>query len=351
MKYRRNADRSIRDLEREYSSGDATLLPALVSARIRSGRSLVDLEPADRVMPILLDYLASDVRRLVNNLSISELVIFELDLNDTPWGEYAAAHGLQEQLIDVVREVVSFQIRILFKELRENDIKTSYDAEKIIEEHQPGFILRPIVDVSNVSMDDIARKGLIPQFNALQGPNMHWFGHHFAPSIEHEKWHEWYVVGMHPTVFDVAREIGIKILLIHRNGFPIDPLNVNTEGMLEEEMETQFGDYGPDSRVPMFLVKTKDIFQLARYFALASRRIERNKHYDYGSLPPGRGWGEYIRKLGSRDDLTVWLAQKELLDSGYLKILNEDNFIEIKAPDTGSLLTGERQFNRDEEWM
>ena len=44
---------------------------------------------------------------------------------------------------------------------------------------------------SNMSMSDVAEYGFIPGFSSSQGPNMHWFGQAYNPSLENEKWQEY----------------------------------------------------------------------------------------------------------------------------------------------------------------
>ena len=195
---------------------------------------------------------------------------------------------------------------------------------------------------TNGSIDDIKKLGSIPQFEGLQGPNMHWFGESYNPSLEHEKWHEWYVVSMSLRAYYTAILLGLSILPLSQQGFPVDPLNASADILMAE-----FEEWARNrERPPHFIIKTKDILPLARYFALASRRNHRGRG-DYGVLEPGWGWGEY---RDPRSQKTVWIAQPEFLPDKHLAIIKKD-FIELKAPDTGSISTGKLDLDRDLEWL
>jgi hypothetical protein len=202
---------------------------------------------------------------------------------------------------------------------------------------------------SNMSMSDIANYGFIPQFSAPQGPNMHWFGQAYNPSLENEKWHEWYVVSMSLKAYFTALKLGLSILPLSQQGFPVDPLNASADILMDEFL--QWVRNRPSDHPPNFIIKIVDTYPLARYFALSSRRNYRGSG-DYGGLEPGWGWGEYNSSyFGSRG--TIWIAQPDFLDDdGSIaeRLLRED-FEELKAPDTGSIITDNLDFNRDAEWL
>jgi hypothetical protein len=194
-------------------------------------------------------------------------------------------------------------------------------------------------------MSSIRDWGFIPQFEGLQGPNMRWFS--MYKGLEDKQWSDWYIVQMHPKAFYTALILGIEIFVMYRTGFPFDPQD-SSNSHLMEEFEQQIVNYGEGSRVPTFMMKTGDVFPLARYYALASRRNYRGSH-DYGVLDSGWGWGEFTTPQFG-EVRTFWVAQPCFLREEREDILRRD-FTELKAPDTGSVHTGKIDLDRDLEWI
>lgn len=243
-----------------------------------------------------------------------------------------------------------------------------------------------IIRCDNLSIGDIVKYNLIPEFQYLSAPDLRWF--ELRPGYEHltmpqfmgESYSDWSVVKLGFTAIEACHALGMPVVMVSwsspwhptvssaRQGTQVR-IDLSGYDYIEREaaierMQALAGNsiepdandsdvyimYVEEATFVAFAMRRKDIFELARYFALASRREHRNPIYDYGSLPPGHGYGEYKRDYTRRSD-NYWVAPVEQLEADYQEAIREERFIETKAPDSGSIKTGSIDDQRDIEWL
>jgi len=241
-----------------------------------------------------------------------------------------------------------------------------------------------IINVSSLCRGDIVEWDLIPGFKAMSAPDMRWFdpipGYEdlVMPQFRGESVYDWYIVKLGPEAIEACYALKMPVVMvtwtspwhptgptskekiavrIDLSGYDYEEREATLQRMLDlgkkDAVEKLDDDtyviYVEEKTFVAFAMKSSDIFPLARYFVLASRMEHRNPSYDYGTLPPGKGWGEYDRSLREND--TYWVASFEELDDRYKEVIVEDRFIEVKAPDSGSIKTGDVDETRDLEWL
>lgn len=244
------------------------------------------------------------------------------------------------------------------------------------------------IDTQNLSYGRIEELELIPGFQYQSGPDFRWFesGPLAHASLQGENWCDWSIVKLATEAVEAATALGLPVVMVSWES-PWHPRKAQPAAQGAKEVRFDFSRYEPLARGPILdafmenaaaqgfepvevepnvwvmyvepatfigLVTTRHaIFELARYFVLASREEYRNPVYDYGGLPPGNGWGEYEMTVWGRSDVW-WLEPREQLEPDRAQILRED-FIptakELKAPDSGSYITGDTPFDRDVEWI
>lgn len=247
------------------------------------------------------------------------------------------------------------------------------------------------MDATNLSLNDITENKLIPGFRYISEVDYRWFEQGpfispemYIPQFDNETPYDWGIFALDPIALEAACALGLPVVLVDwQNKFrpvTVEPGSedavevwidlseypyqekeqildkINNDGLSpiqdKQDPNSIFLYVAPSTEVGLAM-KYKDVFKLARYFALASREEFRNPAYDYASLPPGKGWGEYVNHNIGPSPVTYWLERtaptkiKDVLQEALL----EDKWEEIKAPDSGSLLDGNYQYDRDEEWL
>lgn len=244
-----------------------------------------------------------------------------------------------------------------------------------------------IIRTDSLSINDVMEYDLIPGFRYQSAPDLRWFEsrpgyeHLVMPQFKNESWSEWSIVQLGPRAIEACHGLGMPVVMVSWSSpwHPIastDPkrwsnVRLDLSGYDYEEKEAalrRIRDLAGDNIEPLpdnpdvyvlfveektfvaFTMRRDDIFNLARYFVTASRIEHRNPALDYGTLPPGHGWGEVRRDLSQRSD-SYWVAPLEELAERYREVIVEDRFIELKAPDSGSIKTGKVDPDRDMEWL
>jgi len=241
-----------------------------------------------------------------------------------------------------------------------------------------------LLNATSVSIGDIQESGMIPGFRYKSAPDYRWFReepgyeHLLMPELAGEDWSEWSIVALSPEATQAAYALGMKVVMVSWES-PYHPVTTPTtrgedvvfdlsayswgemeeirDGAIQKGLPLEEADdpYVFTVRVEpstfiAFAIKRGDIFTLFRYFGLASRMDHRNPTLDYGTLPPGLGYGEY-----QSHGRTYWahpdMLAGESRGGEYVDVLRRDRWDETKAPDSGSINTGEADYMRDAEFL
>lgn len=247
------------------------------------------------------------------------------------------------------------------------------------------------IEINGLSYSRIQEFELIPGFRYLSAPDMRWFesGPLAHAGLQGEDWHEWSLVELGSEAVAVATALGLPIVMVSWES-PWHATASSRDASASKEVRFDFSAYDPMTREPVLdafmsnvaarglepveiepnvwavyvepatfigLVTTRRaIFELARYFVLASRRQYRNPNFDYGALPPGAGWGHYEITAWRGNPQEWWVAPQDEVSPHHIEALRDDfmpTSKELKAPDSGSWVRAGHgvQPDRDAEWI